>query len=462
MSAPRGSIRSFVTLGIVLGIVFSTGPLSAQAPVQPQPPRTRVIVQLRTIDATGGRAMRGLGSEARLVRRFRTVPFAALEVTPAARRALAASADVVRVFEDEIVRPVLAQSVPLIQGDQAWSAGYDGTGTTIAVLDTGVDSHHPFLAGKVIDEACFSSTTASISQSTCPDGTDQQIGPGAAAPCSLGDCLHGTHVAGIAAGNGATAGVAFSGVARGARIMAIQVFSTITDSATCGGLPPCAGAFSSDIIAGLEYAYSHAASFNVVAANMSLGGTTFTAACDDQPYKPAIDNLRAINVATVVASGNDSNGNAIASPGCISSAISVGSTDKSNQVSFFSNVAPFLSLFAPGEEIHSSVPGGGFSDLSGTSMATPHVSGTWAILRQAAPNASVSAVLAALRSTGLPITDNRPLFGLGVMVPRVSVFQALATFVAVTHPAPLVTQVSPARLRAGGGTPTTLTVNGTG
>src|SRR6185436_1124016 len=151
------------------------------------------------------------------------------------------SPDVARVFDDEIVRPTLAQSVPLIQADQAWSQGYVGSGTTIAVLDTGVDASHPFLAGKVIDEACFSSTVAGTSQSTGPGGSDEQFGPGAAAPCGLADCLHGTHVAGIAAGNGAAAGVAYSGVARGASIMAIQVFSNVPDPNECGGVAPCPG-----------------------------------------------------------------------------------------------------------------------------------------------------------------------------------------------------------------------------
>jgi hypothetical protein len=268
-------------------------------------------------------------------------------------------------------------------------------------------------------------------------------------------------VAGIATGSGASAGQAFSGVARGAHIVAVQVFSIVTDATSCGGVAPCAGAFTSDIIAGLEHVYSVAGAFNVVSANMSLGGATFTAPCDDEPEKPAIDNLRAIGVATVVAAGNDYAGNAIASPACISSAISVGSTDKSNNVSYFSDVAPFLSLFAPGDSINSSVPGGGYEVLSGTSMAAPHVAGAWAILRQAAPGASVSTILNAFRSTGLPITDSRVFFGGGSVVPRLSIFQALASIATVTSPVPVLNSMTPSRVRAGMGT-VTLSLAGSG
>jgi subtilisin len=468
------AVRTSVVLSLLLGAAF----VSAQAPPQGPGGRARVLVQVRlagayvpegrmlnaaviaqrrAIDAAGARILARLDArDHRLVRRYETLPVIALEAGPAALAALSASPDVVRVVRDEIVRPVLAHSVPQIQGDQAWAVGYDGTGTTIAVLDTGVDAFHPFLAAKVIDEACFSSTVPGVSQTVCPNGSSQQLGPGSAAPCSLGDCLHGTHVAGIAAGSGA----AFSGVARNARLMAVQVFSVIVDPRNCGGAAPCAGAFSSDIIAGLEYVYSKAAPFNVVAANMSLGGSAFTAPCDDQPSKPAIDNLRSIGVASVIASGNDGNGNAIASPGCISSAVSVGSVDRSNQVSSFSNVASFLLLFAPGDGIHSSVPGGGFADLSGTSMAAPHVAGAWAILRQAVPGASVATILAALRGTGLPITDTR-LFGGGATVPRVSIFSALASLVPVTNPVPVLTSVAPARLRAGA-SPVTMSLAGSG
>ena len=87
-------------------------------------------------------------------------------------------------------------------------------------------------------------------------------------------------------------------------------------------------------------------------------------------------------------------------------------------MSWFSNVAPFLSLFAPGESITSSVPGGGYESVSGTSMAAPHVAGAWALMRQAAPGASVTTILNALRSTGLPITDNG-FWASGRTVPRV-------------------------------------------
>ena len=259
---------------LVLG-VLSAAPLAAQAQ-RPAGGRTRVIVELRLasphvgegrlanaparaaqrreIAEAGARVTARLNAaDHRLVRRYQTVPYVAIEASPAALAALRAAPDVVRVFDDEIVHAVLAQSVPQIQADQAWASGYDGSGTTIAILDTGVDGQHPFLAGKVVAEACFSSTVSALSQSTCPNGSDQQLGAGAGIPCSLSDCLHGTHVAGIAAGRGPVAGASFSGVARGANLIAIQVFSRITDAAECGGVAPCAGAFSSDVIAGLEY-----------------------------------------------------------------------------------------------------------------------------------------------------------------------------------------------------------------
>jgi subtilisin len=428
--------------------------------------RVRVIVELKPrqrheiLSAAARVEAKLRPADRRVLRRYRTVPYVALEVTPAGLAALEnASTDVARVMVDEILFPTLAQSVPLIQGDQAWATGYDGTGTTIAIIDTGVDTSHPFLAGKVVAEACFSTTVSGRSVSTCPNGADQQIGAGAAAPCSHPDCLHGTHVAGIAAGNGTSAGQPFSGVAPGADIVAIQAFSIVTDTAVCP-TGTCLGAFASDIIAGLEHAHGLASSLNIAAVNMSLGSaSTFVAPCDTQPYKPAIDNLRAIGVATVVAAGNGAMTDGLASPGCISSVVSVGSTDKSNVVSWFSNVAPFLSLFAPGSAITSSVPGGTYRSLNGTSMATPHVAGTWALLRQAAPSAGVGLILDTLRETGLPITDTRP--GGTSTIPRVNIFSALDSLVPVTHLPPVLTSTSPARLRLGP-LPASLTLNGSG
>ena len=92
-------------------------------------------------------------------------------------------------------------------------------------------------------------------------------------------------------------------------------------------------------------------------------------------------------------------------------------------------------------------------------MAAPHVAGMWAILRQASPGASVSTLLAALRQTGLPVTDDR-LFGT-VTAPRARVFQALASIVPVANPAPSATAVTPAHVSAGHGA-VTLTLTGSG
>ena len=402
----------------------------------------------------------------RTIRRFVTVPFIVLEVTPGALDELARDADVVRVMDDAILFPVLGYNVPIVEGDQVWASGYDGTGTTIAVLDTGVDATHPLLAGKVVEQACYSSTVPGISETLCPSGSNAQTGPGSAVPCSatLTGCLHGTHVAGIAAGGDTDPAAPSPGVAKGASLMAVQVFTKVIDPDSCGGAAPCIGAFSSDIVAGLErvYTLARSGSHNIAAVNMSLGGSLFQAPCDDEPYKPLIDNLRAIGIATVVAAGNSGFPFGLSTPACVSSAVSVGATDQDDAVAYFSNVASFLSLLAPGNEIASSVPGGGYEALSGTSMAAPHVAGAWGILKQAAPTASVSTILNALQDTGLPVTDERyfGIFG-DVTVPRIRLLRALATFVPITHPFPSISAIAPQSGRAGLG-PISLTVTGSG
>jgi len=391
------------------------------------------------------------GRRHRMLQQYSSVPLVALEVGPDALAELEASSLwVKRVLEDTLHAPSLAQSVPLIAGDQAWSRGFDGSGMVIAIVDTGVESTHPFLAGKVVEEACYSSTVSGRSITMCPNGQNQQTGPGAGVSCPLTSCWHGTHVAGIAAGNGAGAGVAFSGVAKGAQVMAVQVFSRFTNPSDCGGSAPCALAWTSDIIAGLERIYALRSARSFSSANLSLGGGSFTAPCDGDPMKLIIDNLRSVGIATAVAAGNDGFTNALNSPGCISSAISVGATSKADVVASFSNTASFLSLFAPGVSIVSSVTGGGFGSASGTSMAAAHVAGAWAVLRQAAPNATVDQILSALQTTGVPITDTDS----GVIKPRIRIDQALAVFV------PTISSIAPNQ-----GTPgaaVSVTINGSG
>jgi subtilisin family serine protease len=386
------------------------------------------------------------GSAHREVRAFQTVPLVALEVGPAALAMLEAATPLVeRVLEDRLHQPVLAESVPLIGADLARARGFDGTGFVVAVLDSGVEAGHPFLAGRVVEEACYSTNSGNRSRTLCPNGREEQTGPGAAAPCDLEGCWHGTHVAGIVAGNGAPAGQPFSGVAPGAAIMAVQVFSRFDGFFDCGGAPPCALAYTSDILAGLERVYLLRTVHAFAAVNMSIGGGLFSAPCDDQPYKPIIDSLRAAGIPAVVASGNSGAVDQISAPACVSTAVSVGATTKDDQVAWFSNVAPFLSLLAPGDAILSSVTGGLFGIASGTSMAAPHVAGAWAVLRHARPEAGVDEALAALRDTGLAVVDERA--GTGTAVPRIRVDLAAEV---LRHPgAPVVAAIRPDRASRG-------------
>jgi subtilisin family serine protease len=363
---------------------------------------------------------------ARVTRRFTTIPYLALEVNANALQALANIANVTNIREDKPRAPSLAESTIVVGATSAWTSGYTGTGQVVAILDTGVDSAHPFLAGKVVSEACYSTNDSSWgSSSVCPGGVTESTAPGSGTYCnlSIAGCYHGTHVAGIAAGRD-PGGVGFSGVARDANIIAIQVFSRFDNSTYCGSSNPCALAWDADVIKGLERVYDLRNTYPIAAANLSLGGDLYTYVCDAalSDYKDAIDNLRSVGIATVIASGNDWVSNAISAPACVSSAISVGSTRDGGSgatpvdaVSSFSNSASFLTLLAPGEIIRSSYPGGGYIPVSGTSMATPHVTGAWAILKQRLPVSTVEQILAALTNTGVPIYDSRN----GITKPRI-------------------------------------------
>ncbi len=443
----EGEVRVLVELALPSGR-FVEGALTTQA---------RAVYRQEITDTASRVLSRLTQYPHRVARRYLTVPLIALEVGPAALQELEAARFLIkRVVEDRIHTPVLIDSVPLIGADQAWAQGFDGTGFVVAVLDSGVDSAHPFLAGKVVEEACYSTTSGHQSTTLCPNGANEQIGPGAGVYCplELEGCWHGTHVAGIAAGNGTPSDLPIWGVGRGANLMSVQVFSQINGFRDCGGAPPCLGAYTSDILAALEHVYDLRATYAFAAVNMSLGGGLFSATCDDEPYKPFIDNLRSAGIATVVAAGNDGSTDQLSAPACVSTAVSVGATTKDDQVAYFSNVAPFLSLFAPGDEIISSFPGGGFEFASGTSMASPHVAGTWAVLKQAAPVASVDSILEALTGTGTMITD--PRAGTGTTRPRIQVDLALS---ALLNPGvPIIVSLSPDRGMVG--TSLTVTVNG--
>jgi len=365
------------------------------------------------------------------VRGFDSVPFMAMEVTPAELERLARDPNVISISENRLRKLSLKQSLPLVQGNLAHAAGYTGTGQTIAILDTGVDRNHPFLGGRVVSEACYSTTNSSTT-SLCPGGVASSTVPGSGAPCSrrLDGCGHGTHVAGIAAG----ANSSMQGVARGANIIAVQVFSRFGNDVL---------AWDSDIIKGLERVYQLRNQFSIAAVNMSLGGGQYFGTCDAQyaAGKSVVDNLKAAGIATVVASGNESFTNSMAAPACISSTVSVGSVSTRNwglcddgqptakdKVACYSNAASFLSLLAPGSPISSSVPGRRFESWHGTSMAAPHVAGAFAVIKQKKPDASVDEILTALKETGTPVTDYR---NTAITTPRINVKAALDRFPAI-------------------------------
>jgi subtilisin family serine protease len=240
---------------------------------------------------------------------------------------------------------VLAQSTTQIGASRVWlSHGVEGEGVTVAVLDTGIDNEHPDLKN-VVEEQDFTG-----------EGTDDQQG-------------HGTHVASTVAGSGAASGGVNKGIAPKAELFDVKVLGR-TGS---GKL--------SDTIAGIEWSVLNGADI----ISMSLGaqipcnGLDATSLASDAAVK------RGVHV--VVAAGNTGPAPAtIGSPGCAREVITVGAVDRLDNMALFSSRGPTLDgrtkpeIVAPGVLILAAKNGGGYAALSGTSMATPHVSGVVALL----------------------------------------------------------------------------------
>ena len=346
---------------------------------------------------------------------YSSLPLMAMSVSEETLKMLDLASAVISIAEDKLNFPLLDNSVDIIGATNAHSDGYTGAGWYVAVLDTGIRATHEYFAGKSIVEACFALGSDGIGAAgDCPNGLTQMTGPGSAAhyPSNYEGYDHGTHVAGIAIGNNGSLSVGEPefGVAPDADIIAVQVFSRFSP-ADCEGGDYCLASWDSDIIAGLEYVYDLSNTYNIAAVNMSLGSGEYSSACDNEPIKIIIDNLRDIGIATIVASGNDGFCGSINYPACISSAVAVGaSTDGDIETSFNNWSETLMDVFAPGENILSSTGASdsSYESWSGTSMATPHVAGAFALLRQKSSTLSVTDLLSTLTSTGASITTLCP------------------------------------------------------
>jgi hypothetical protein len=279
---------------------------------------------------------------------------------------------VARVDPDLPVHTLLDRSVPQVGGDRVRDILHGtGRGVRVGIIDTGVDYHHPALGGAFGPGARVAGGEDFVNHDNDP----------------MDDHGHGTHVAGIVAGNGG--GVV--GMATEATLYAYKVLNEY------------GGGFTSDVIAGLERCadpdHDPATDDRLDVVNMSLGA--FGGDPDDA-ISHAVDALDALGTTVVVAAGNAGGLFTIADPAIARGAIAVGATMRADTTAYFSSrgpgpdLSPKPDLLAPGDEIVSAALGGGRVAMSGTSMAAPHVAGAAALLRQLHPEWTPVEVRAAL------------------------------------------------------------------
>ncbi len=301
---------------------------------------------------------------------------------------VAADSSIKSIDPDYEVHALLSQSVPLITVPEVWSTySATGKGIKVAVLDTGI-SDHPALT---------------VQQHLSFNGE------------SVGDFHgHGTHVAGIIASHDS----AYKGVAPDVELYDLKVLNQYG----LGSL--------SDILAAMEWAVAH----DIDVMSMSFGAWIY---CDGQDImSQMVDYAETMGVHSVVAAGNSGPSSySIESPGCARHAITVGSTSKSDTIAYTSSRGPTddgrqkPDIVAPGVSITSLWNNGGFNTISGTSMATPHITGAVALLLQDQGAMTRSQIIDALGSTAKNLGYDGNTQGAG----RIAVYNAFQKL----HPTPI-------------------------
>jgi subtilisin family serine protease len=409
-------------LAVLPTLAAAGGPAPARGPL------VEVVAELREPGtALQGRAVRVATEQQELTRRLKTAIPAArprwryrvtlngVAVVLPARDVprLRRLPGVQRLYSSVQYGPTLDRSVPAVKAPAIWGPGLStsGQGMKIGIIDDGVDQTHPFFnpagyampAGFPKGVASFTTAKVIAARVFRPPSPRSKFSN---LPFDPQNSEHGTHVAGIAAGNAGTqAGigggrVTLSGVAPKAYIGNYRVLTvpTISNVGLDGNSP--------EIAAGIEAAVRDG--MNVI--NLSLGEPEVASGRD--LVVRALQGAAAAGVVPVVAAGNDFSalgGGSVASPGSAPSAITVGATTVSRRMAGFSAAAPTPvtlqlkpELTAPGVSIVSSVPAreGLWSAFSGTSMAAPHVAGGAALLKQRHPTWTPAQIKSAMALTG--------------------------------------------------------------
>ncbi|HYK02340.1 MAG TPA: S8 family serine peptidase [Thermoanaerobaculia bacterium] len=287
------------------------------------------------------------------------------------------------VHPDRTVRICVERWVPrppALATTAATGLAARGEGITVAVLDTGIDYHHEVFGGAFGPGHKIAGGFDFVNDDADP----------------MDDHGHGTHVAGIIAGDSTE----LTGVAPGATLYAYKVL---------GGM---GGGFESDIVAAIERSMDPDQDGNTSdhhdVVNMSLGGPGHA----DDPMCLAVDRATAAGVTVVIAAGNEGRLSSIGSPGTARTAITVGAVTDAGVMTSFSSRGPAPALLtfkpdvvAPGYEVLSARMGGGLMRLSGTSMAAPHVAGVAALLTELHPGWTPADIRSALVTTALAMPD---------------------------------------------------------
>ncbi|HUX98898.1 MAG TPA: S8 family peptidase [Candidatus Deferrimicrobium sp.] len=282
-----------------------------------------------------------------------------IETTSQKLLALSDEGIVTKIWEDMKVQMFLHESVPLINAPQVWETGPEGQGILVAIVDTGVDGNHPDLKGKL-------KASADFTEEGYFDGNG-----------------HGTHVAGTVCGTGAASNGKYKGVAPKAELIAAKVLDS-SGSGTFSG-----------VIAGVEWATEQ----KPHVMNLSLGANVQGSCDGTDPTSLAVDAAMDKGIVVCVAAGNAGPGSStVGTPGCAKKVITVGASDKADQIAWFSSRGPTLDgrvkpdLLLPGVNIIATrakntslgqVIDEFYTQASGTSMATPHCVGVAALMLSA-------------------------------------------------------------------------------